>query len=232
MIRLRRRAQGNGCQAADAAPSVANSSPLARASSCAVQAGILVVLVLAMYLSRAWWLTGLAQFLVVSDPVRPVDVIIVLGGGRVERAQEGAALYAQGIAKNVIATGNEIILPALRTNEAEQSALAMERLGVPKSAIALAPHSESTFDDARLSRALMEQHGWHSAIVVSDPFHLRRASLVFGNVFRGSGMMLLYHAPDHDWWSVDHWWERNKDAQQVVSEYIKFVAYLVQGRLF
>ncbi len=123
-------------------------------------------------------------------------------------------------------------MPALHTNEATQSAWAMEQAGVPPSAILVVANSESTFDDARLTREEMERHGWRSAIVISDPFHLRRVSLVFTRAFRGSGLTVTYHAPPRNWFSTDHWWQRRKDTVQVLLEYIKLTGYLVQGRLF
>lgn len=49
------------------------------------------------------------------------------------------------------------------------------RNGVPNSAIVLEETSRNTEENARNARAIMQRHGWSSAIVVSDSYHVFRA---------------------------------------------------------
>lgn len=53
------------------------------------------------------------------------------------------------------------------------------RHGVPRSAIVLEETSRTTAENARQARQLMQRHGWHSAIVVSDSYHVLRARYLF-----------------------------------------------------
>jgi uncharacterized SAM-binding protein YcdF (DUF218 family) len=43
----------------------------------------------------------------------------------------------------------------------------------------LADGSRNTIEDAQSTHEVMEQHGWHSAVLVSHPLHLFRARWLF-----------------------------------------------------
>ena len=51
--------------------------------------------------------------------------------------------------------------------------------GVPDAALVLEGEAVSTAESAELVRALAEAHGWQQVILVSEPYHLRRSSLLF-----------------------------------------------------
>jgi uncharacterized SAM-binding protein YcdF (DUF218 family) len=51
--------------------------------------------------------------------------------------------------------------------------------GVPPSALVLDPYARSTAESAERVWLLAKQHGWQKLIVVSEPYHLRRASWLF-----------------------------------------------------
>ncbi|HEY4242309.1 MAG TPA: YdcF family protein [Kofleriaceae bacterium] len=115
----------------------------------------------------------------------PRDAIVVLGAalrpsGRMspvlaERAEAGAALYHAGGAPLVIATGG----PTRGAPRAEADAIA-ERLrerGVPAAAIVVERAARSTADNARFVAALLPRGA--SVWLVTQPFHARRAELLF-----------------------------------------------------
>lgn len=51
--------------------------------------------------------------------------------------------------------------------------------GVPPDRIVLEPRSANTFQNALYSGAVMAERGWRTAVLVTDPFHMRRALFVF-----------------------------------------------------
>ena len=59
-------------------------------------------------------------------------------------------------------------------------ALAMT-LGVPSDAILLETHGVNTYDDVRRVNEMLEQRGWKRILLVSSPYHMRRALLVWRN---------------------------------------------------
>ena len=52
-------------------------------------------------------------------------------------------------------------------------------LGVPPAALIQENQARSTEENALDSAAIMAAHGWHTALVVSDGYHLYRANLLF-----------------------------------------------------
>lgn len=114
------------------------------------------------------------------DHARPADVIVVLGGGTVgtaRRTLHAAALYHEGIAPAIICTGARVENEHI--SEAARCARTAMRAGVPQDAILLEEISRSTEENAIETTALMRAHGWQTAVVVSDDYHLWRAQLLF-----------------------------------------------------
>lgn len=120
------------------------------------------------------------------DQAQPADVIIVLGS-RVEadgrpspslarRAAHAAALYHRGLAPAVLCTGGVTTGPV---SEAAAACGYATALGVPPEATFLEERATTTHENALYSAAEMQRHGWHTAILVSDGFHLYRAALLF-----------------------------------------------------
>lgn len=121
------------------------------------------------------------------DQSQPADVIIVLGAGLppdnqpgpalVRRAAHAADLWAQGLAPAILCTGG---LPGRATRtEADACAELLRGRGVPAAAIVQEGRSRSTEENALEARAVMQRHGWQTAVLVTDAFHLFRANWIF-----------------------------------------------------
>lgn len=120
-----------------------------------------------------------------ADPA-PADAIVVLGasvwsGGRPspalrERARRGAALWQEGKAPYLIGSGAVGAHPP-----AEGAVIAQVALdaGVPIERIVIEDRARSTEESAKFVRQLANNYGWQRLIVVSDPYHLPRASWLF-----------------------------------------------------
>jgi uncharacterized SAM-binding protein YcdF (DUF218 family) len=119
------------------------------------------------------------------EEIGPADCIVVLGSmvwpdGRPSpslqaRTTRGAALYQAGSAPAVILCGGVGTYPPA---EAEVMRQLMVSAGVPTEALFLDDTSRSTVENLQHARAIMHVHGWRSALVVSEPFHLPRACLI------------------------------------------------------
>ena len=138
----------------------------------------------------ALWLAGLAVIdgYGMEDRAQPADVIVVLGsrvypGGRpgpslARRAQHAVALYRRGLAPNVICSGG-LGADADLPTEAEVACGLAQQLGLPAAAIFFEDQARSTEQNALYTAAIMRARGWTTAIIVSDGYHLYRASLLF-----------------------------------------------------
>jgi len=120
------------------------------------------------------------------DQAQPADAIVVLGAQVLPNGQAGpdleartahaVSLYQVGLAPRIICTGG------VKGDGSSAAAVAgnlASSLGVPQEAIFLADGSWKTQEDAVQTAAVMAQHGWQTAIVVSHPLHVYRARLFF-----------------------------------------------------
>lgn len=124
-----------------------------------------------------------------TDYAVPSDVIIVLGCPSYERnvisttfsacvqarAHHAASLYQRGLAAHIIPTGG---LTGPPPSEAAAMAQLMQKDGVPLAAIALEEQARDTVQNIQFSRRLMRDNGWRTAILVTEPHHIKRAALI------------------------------------------------------
>lgn len=115
------------------------------------------------------------------------DVIVVLGAGLrrdgrpglalIRRAAQAAILYKEGYAPNIICTGGYPINAP--RSEASACAELLREEGVPAAVILEEDRSRSTEENAIYTREMMDANGWDSAVIVSDGYHLLRATWIF-----------------------------------------------------
>lgn len=175
------------------------------------------------------WLTALAEFLVISTPLEPADMVVVLGGGGTSRLDRGIELYRQGFSQSrkLVITGGSIEsdLFAEGSWAALGSKYALEK-GIPPEDLILISWTESTYDDAQALKEIANERGFSSAILVSDLFHMRRAMWISGKVM--PGVRLMASPAPSPLLKIDHWWTRERELLFVTQEYIKLALYLLQ----
>lgn len=150
-----------------------------------------------------------------TDEPAKADLIVVLGGGPIDRSVKGLELLRGGHAGHVFLAGP--IDGRVRWFEGQ---------GVPASAILADGKSRSSWDEAVNTYRLMEAKGWTSVLVVSDPPHLRRLSWTWEHVFVGSGMSFRLIPAPMPGWDAAHWWRDPGSAHYVKTELEKLVFYL------
>ena len=137
-----------------------------------------VVLLTASLIGAIYWQARI-------DQGRPVDAIVVLGAAQYDgrpspvlQARLDAALEAwnDGYADTIIVTGGK--LEGDRFTEAESSRNYLVDHGVPAEAILLENEGHSTEQSMNGVAALMNEHGFHRALFVSDGFHLLRIKYI------------------------------------------------------
>jgi uncharacterized SAM-binding protein YcdF (DUF218 family) len=93
-----------------------------------------------------------------------------------ERIKHALVLFRQGRVRSLILTGG--VGEGMRLAE---SAVARDYLlaaGVPGDRIFIEARSHTTRQNLIEARKLMQQHRLKSALIVSDPFHMKRASVM------------------------------------------------------
>ena len=124
------------------------------------------------------------------DQARPADVIIVLGAGLepdnrpgpalYRRTAQGAALWQRGLADKIICSGG--FGWQRSRSEADGCAELLIAQGVPAEAILQETQSRSTEENASYTLPIMRAQGWHTAVLVSDAYHLLRSKMIFDQV--------------------------------------------------
>lgn len=182
-----------------------------------------VLLVAGFALAHPLWLTALGRFTIGgSGEPQPADAILVLGGGfDGQREDTAARLYADGFAPVVITSGTDVGLPALEATYAELAAAHLTSAGVPGEAIIQFDATASTCDEALMLDEYARAAGWTRVLVVTDPFHTRRAGVLFRRVLRGSNVTVTLVAAEPSWFSVEGWWRDPVAGRVVASELIK-----------
>jgi uncharacterized SAM-binding protein YcdF (DUF218 family) len=148
-----------------------------------------VLLILIVWLWQALLIGMAVTAYGVVDHAQPADVIVVLGAGlnrdstpstaMRRRAAYGAELWKRGLAPVIICAGGR---PGLAVrSEGEVCAELLGENGVPTSAILVEDRSRSTEENAQYTKEIMDGHGWHTAVLASDAFHLFRARMIFQN---------------------------------------------------
>jgi uncharacterized SAM-binding protein YcdF (DUF218 family) len=177
------------------------------------------------------WLGAVGDFLVARDELQPADAIVVLAGNSPYRAQHAAELYRAGWAPKVLIS-NELV----QSHGVEVSWLTLRQAGLvhldlpDEAIIPLEQIALSTYHEATESRDLMLRNGWHRAILVTDPFHMRRALWAFHGVWQKAGLEIIASPAENSKFTVTIWWRDPNRATRVIQEYVKFPYYLLTGQ--
>lgn len=174
-------------------------------------------------------LTKAGSFLIYQDAIEPADAVLVLGGGKKERAEQGIALYKAGYARAMMFTGQTS--PWGGTNWAEVASKYAQKNGVPEKNIILITRPKSTRDDALLSKEECLKHNFKSLIVTSEPYHTKRAYHVFRRAYDGSGIKVMLYPVQDSWYRKDGWWKSKSGVLHTCQEYAKMVYYSLRGYL-
>jgi uncharacterized SAM-binding protein YcdF (DUF218 family) len=196
-----------------------------------------VVAALAAYLlifeTNAVW--RLAEPLKLSVPPVTADAIVVFaggvgesgraGGGAQERLRQAVDLYKAGYAPRMIFSSGYIY----SFNEAEvMRALAIDQ-GIPPAAIVLEQKAANTYQNVRFVDEILRERGWRRILLVSAPYHMRRALLVW---HRQAPETIVVPTPAGESQFYQH--ERGANLEQVraiVQEYVAIAAYWRRGWL-
>lgn len=151
-----------------------------------IRVGILV-LVLAGPLAYLAHIAAQIQAQSSVDDARPADAIIVLGAAEYRgrpspvleaRLNHALWLYLRGLAPRIITTGGAGGDPMFTEGAVGRAYLT--RRGVPPEAIIVEGQGESTFESVAAVAEIMRRMDLHSAIVVSDGYHLFRVKKMLG----------------------------------------------------
>jgi len=188
---------------------------------------LLALLAVPLYFFHGLILTQAAKYLYYKDELKPADVIVVLSGEETERVEYGVKLFKEGWARKdkMILSGGPVVWKYTYASLMEEHAL---NLGVPKKAILLEEKSTSTEENARFTKEILKKYGYTSLILVTSPYHSKRAFKIFKKIM-GEEIKVISAPSEESWFSFKDWWKRKKDRKIVFSEFSKFLWFWLFG---
>jgi len=139
------------------------------------------------------------QWLIIQDKPEKADIIICLGGGSGERLQKAVELYKKDFAPLILIGDPGWSDPEVREFFLEAEKQFLVHKGIPPESILKDPTTDSTFCEALHARDYMSSHGLHSALVISDPYHMRRVKYAFKKVFQDENIKLIFVPAKTEW---------------------------------
>ncbi len=135
------------------------------------------------------------ETLFLRHPPGRAELALVLGhrdpGVAARRARHAAGLYGAGLVPRLLLSGGPV---AAGASEASLMARVARAGGVPESALLLEEHSRNTFENAEHALLLLQEQGLldglGAVLLVSCPWHMRRAFLVVRRTFPGRVRLL------------------------------------------
>jgi uncharacterized SAM-binding protein YcdF (DUF218 family) len=196
---------------------------------------IVRVLIAAAVVAAILFLPFAGRFLSRADPLQHADVIMVLGGARIERWLEAVDLYKEGWAPAILISPGqvsplEVQLLARGVRYPREGDLAHDAvlaLGVPADKVTLPPGGvDNTAAEAALLRNMYPRGSIRRVIVVTSSYHVRRAGYAFRRELEPAGVEVVVRASRYDQANPPRWWTRRQDIRFIMSELPKLAAYL------
>lgn len=188
--------------------------------------GILIGIV--MILFREQLLKSLGDYLIIEDTLYPADVIHVIAGEDF-RTDQAIELYHKGYGKVIFFTGGWCQIHGYyHGDHALERSIAQ---GVPPEAIAYDnAEVDSTYMEAERLKAwiMQSEDPIHTVIIVSDPFHMRRARWAYRKVLGNKITVLMAPVPFEKIPFRRVWWTDLESRRYVRDEYIKLIYYWIR----
>lgn len=180
------------------------------------------------------WFLNAGAFLIAAEAPDHVDAIIVLAGNAPDRLPYAERLVQQGYGKLLVVSDEPVHTHGLETTwlALHEAGLSAPELQDSQLLVLDDPPPESTVDEARRDSALLAAHGLHSALLVTDAFHSRRASLLFHAAFSRAGLTVRSTPVLPDPLDLAHWWAHGRTARIVLEEWTKLALYALEGAYF
>jgi uncharacterized SAM-binding protein YcdF (DUF218 family) len=161
-------------------------------------------------------IVGIGYFLSPQDQLRHADLIVAISGGETpERTREAVLLYREGYAPRLLFSG----AAADRSGPSNAAAMRSDAIsqGVPANAILIEEDSTTTTENAADAAPIIHSINAHTIILVTSPYHQRRASLSFHEIL-GPSVTIINHSAADSVWRKSTWWRQPATIELTFSE--------------
>ena len=181
------------------------------------------------FIERAPLLRMVADLWIVSDPLTPADVVVVLGGGLEVRPFAAAELYHKGLVKKVLVsqvTDGRTVAIGAEIGHTETNRQILLKLGVPADAIeTFGSANRSTKDEAVALVKWAQGHAARTVIIPTEIFVARRVRWIFRKEFAELPIRVevpSFNPPDY---TRSNWWTTDRGIVEFQNEILKYIYY-------
>ena len=189
--------------------------------------GLLAAAVL-VCLATVWGLRQAGTALIVAEGIDRPDAIVSLASHEWERLPAAALLARRAPDAKVLLT-QPIAVNAFNCNDCAHRIDRLVASGVSKDRIEVLPRRVyRTLDEAQAVREWAARHGAKSVVVVTSPYHTRRALASFRQALKGTGIAVGVHPAAGSPAEPARWWRHKYDRWYVSYEWRARLFYLIR----
>jgi hypothetical protein len=158
---------------------------------------------------------NLGRWLDITQKPEKMDIIICLGGGDWHRYSKAVALYKKGYArKGLLLLTGEDVTPQMRKSGLPDGRISDLKKHYPNILFSYHPELSSSRDEICFISTFMANRGYNTALVVTDPPHSRRLSILKKVLSSGyeKGVKLSFVSSGVKWWNSETYYT-NKTAR-------------------
>jgi uncharacterized SAM-binding protein YcdF (DUF218 family) len=174
-------------------------------------------------------LRAMGAYLIISSELKPANAIVVLSGGDESRMKQALQIYYENYAKMIILTETGQTTEGFNQLYSFDMRIVLLSHGIPSGNIFMTDHLvSSTRDEALAVKNLMINQQMKSAIIVTDPYHTRRALNIFKENFADTDIQLSIQPVQNSWYNSRTWFLKSDGWKFTILEYIKLLADKLQ----
>ena len=184
-----------------------------------IGAGVILGIFLTLSILAGFLYTIPRWLVIKADPVSS-EAAVVLGGGDGDRLRRAVGLCEEGlVAGLILVSGGRGEWEQIIRHSCPECDLTDRRATILVG-------SKNTFTDAELTLQYCRKKGIQSVLVVTDPYHTRRAGMTFSRIFRGSGIRIVM-VSSGDFAQLlapnDQWWKDSRTLETIWLEFGKIL---------
>lgn len=175
------------------------------------------------------FLKYLGNYLVLKNSFSSSDIIVVLGGGSIQRILTGIELYQKKKAPKLLVYRNISKKKFLDWNSKSISTTEEAiRLGVNIKDIIHENNPRNTIEEAKFFSKIVSKSKLNSAIIVTDNYHTKRSSVLFQHFIKQKNFRFSFYSPSLEQFDPKKWWHKKEDTKFLIYEYLALVETFIR----
>ncbi len=176
-----------------------------------------------------WGIIAIGFYLSPQDKLGKAESIVVVSGGETKtRTKEGVSLYLKNYSSKLIFSGAARDQKKSGISNAQMMADIASELGVEKDDMILEEQSQTTYENAQRVKKILEKNNWNSLILVTSPYHQKRAYFCFKRAL-GENYQIINHSATDSVWRKNGWWKTRIGWYLTLNELQKILYLYITG---